>query len=146
MPSLTLVKGFLSVSQAVADPAEFRTALPADLGELCTVWSGRQCSLTATSPSETGSPLCRSLSRCSSSAAGQLSYSTASLEEGWSWTQKIWAGCLSMSLRMGMFRWSLWPGQFCANAHLPGFGREHTQNQSAKKQRCCQMKPGETFL
>lgn len=45
-----------------------------------------------------------------------------------------------------MFRWSLWLGQFCANVHLPGFEREHTQNQSVKKQRCCQMKLGETFL
>lgn len=47
---------------------------------------------------------------------------------------------------MGTFRWSLWLGQFCANAHLPGFGREHAQNQSVKKQRYCQMKLGETFL
>lgn len=116
------------------------------LGVHCLVCGASQCGLTATSPSETGSPLCTSLSRCSPSAPGQLSYSTASLEDIWSFKQKIWAVCLNVSLKTGVLRWSLWLGQFCANSHLTGFGRKHNQKQAVKKQRCCQMKLGETFF
>lgn len=66
-------------------------------------WIGSQCGLTATLPSVTGSRLCRYLSRCSCSAAGQCL--TALL--GW---RRIKDRVLNR--RFGLFVWRrLWRGR-----------------------------------
>lgn len=66
-------------------------------------WTGSQCGLTATLPSVTGSRLCRYLSRCSCSAAGQCL--TALL--GW---RRIKDRVLNR--RFGLFVWRrLWRGR-----------------------------------
>lgn len=145
LPSLTLEKGLPWVWQAVAGPAA--QSSPVDAGSAL---PGAQCKSVWSDSYFTFRDRFSSLHisvQVLSSAPGQLSYSTASLEEVWSFKQKIWAVCLGcVSLRPGVLRWSLWLGQFCANSHLAGVGRKHTQKQAVKKQRCCQMKLGETFL